>query len=154
MVVDRIVVSGLDSGGENGHEFPLNTRSIQAIIGGELLMQDTSAVVGATGGDSSHDHGVGTIPADTTTVTSTSAQPDVELPPYTLGVSEIPSHDHAYAEPVYSKVNLDIKDTWPSTPDTGDIMLVSPTKIKVFDDLDVEDILIMVVVYEGTLIRP
>jgi len=144
-----ITLTGLDSGGVNGAEFNLPSAipPLRAIVNGVLLIQNTTALTGSTGGGGSHTHAETlVIDAGATAVTSTAANGDIiggSISGTTLTTTQIPAHTHTYANPVYNVVTLDIKTTWPATPDSGDIMLVDGNKIKIYDDLDVEDMIVI-----------
>ena len=166
--MDRITVTGLDSGGANSVEFTLNTKPIEAIVEGRLLIQNTAAKTGA--GDAHTHHAIEVLnsatAADSTTFVGINDGAGA-APPVAVGVSAAgggtdfymdtgseAAHAHPYANPVYSNVALDVKTTWPATPDSGDIMLTAENKIRVYDDLDVEDVIEMLVIYKGDIFRP
>ena len=162
-----ITLTGLDSAGANNVEFDLNAAPIRKLIAGFLRMQDTAKRVSA--GDA-HSHRSAVILATETAAdsitfvgladgTGVDTGADVSHAGAATANINVPTdsesaHRHTYAEPVYAKVNLDIKDAWAASPDSGDIMLVTQKRIKVYDDLDVEDMIDVLVEYVGEIARP
>jgi len=160
-----ITITGLDSATVNNKEFDLVIAPIRRLVAGYLRMQNTAAKVGAgdahghtalsSGGSDvtlgAHQQLVGGDGVATTLQlgVNTAAQAAVSVP-----TSVESAHRHTYADPVYAKVNLDIQEAWPDSPNSGDIMLVTPKKIKVYDDLDVEDMIDVLVEYVGEIARP
>lgn len=158
--MDRIVISGLNSEGVNKQEFSLNTRSIQAIIGGTLLIARDPTTAKVSTGDA-HTHSfTGNALADHTHTENTEASYTQNATtegssggtPAGTNANES-THQHTFNEAVYSKTELDVKTNESDLAGPGDILLIPPTTIQVYDDLDVDDMVIMVVVYEGAYIR-
>ena len=163
-----ITITGLDSATVNSKEFDLVIAPIRRLVAGYLRMQNTAAQVGDGG---AHEHNAfqilnSQVAADTAVFVGVQDGKGAALggtpkigaagggTDYYVPTSAESAHRHTYAEPVYAKVNLDIKEAWPDSPNSGDIMLVTPKKIKVYDDLDVEDMIDVLVEYVGEIARP